>query len=46
MEEYEYEYEEATEERSSLLNRLADELTEATEVNAWEYANSGNFLYN
>ena len=46
MEDYENEYEESTEERSSLLNRLADEMTEATEFNAWEYANSGNFLYN
>ena len=35
------EYEEET-----ALERLADALIDSTELNAWEYGNMGNFLYN
>ncbi|MCR5348666.1 MAG: hypothetical protein K6E59_03560 [Bacilli bacterium] len=32
-------------EKESRLERFVDELVECAELNAWEYGNSGNFLY-
>lgn len=34
------------EKKTKRIYVLADELIEATEINAWEYGNTGNFLYN
>ena len=28
------------------LERFADSLVECSEINAWEYGNTGNFLFN
>ncbi len=35
--------------KSARMKRLylfADELIESTKINAWEYGNTGNFIYN
>ena len=42
--EYEEEYESSK--REKRIDRIAEELVEAVEFNAWEYGNTGNFLYN
>ncbi len=34
------------ESEAKFIYRLADRLVEATELNAWEYGNTGDFLYN
>ena len=39
------EYNEANVEEESRIERLADAMVEAAEFNAWEYGNSGNFMY-
>lgn len=33
-------------EKQKKIERIAEELLDATEFNAWEYGNTGNFLYN
>ncbi len=42
--EYKEEYESSK--REKRIDRIAEELVEAVEFNAWEYGNTGNFLYN
>ena len=38
--------EEKLSEHEKRMEHLAEELVEALEFNAWEYGNTGNFLYN
>lgn len=46
FEEQEYVENYAERSREERLERIVDELVESAEVNAWEYGNTGNFLYN
>ena len=36
---------EESHEEKSRIERIVDELVECAEINAWEYGNSGNFMY-
>ena len=31
--------------REERLDEIAEELVEGAEINAWEYSNTGNFIY-
>lgn len=47
QEKYEENERQITEEKQTKrIYKIADRLIEATELNAWEYGNTGNFLYN
>lgn len=46
MKDYLEEEQEQQQQRHKKIDEIAEELVESVEFNAWEYGNSGNFIYN